>query len=80
MGSALLWSPFYAVADVVVRVRRAMGDSSIAADGFSQPYVAAVAYGSAVYGWLSLMLSVVIARRLFGEFTTSPQTARCRWR
>ena len=73
MGSALLWSPFYAVADAVVRVRRAMGDSSIAADGFSQPYVAAVAYGSAVYGWLSLMLSVVIARRLFGEFTTSPQ-------
>jgi hypothetical protein len=73
MGSALLWSPFYAVADVVVRVRRAMGDSSIAADGFSQPYVAAVAYGSAVYGWLSLMLSVVIARRLFGEFTTSPK-------
>jgi hypothetical protein len=67
MGSALLWSPFYAVADVVVRVRRAMGDSSIAADGYSQPYVSAVAYGSAVYGWLSLMLSMVIARRLFGD-------------
>ena len=67
MGSALLWSPFYAVADVVVRVRRAMGDSSIAADGYSQPYVSAVAYGSAVYGWLSLVLSVVIARRLFGD-------------
>jgi hypothetical protein len=67
MGSALLWSPFYAVADVVVRVRRAMGDSSIAADGYSQPYVSAVAYGSAVYGWLSIVLSVVIARRLFGD-------------
>ena len=26
MGSALLWSPFYAVADAVVRARRAMGD------------------------------------------------------
>ena len=44
-----------------------MGDSSIAADGYSQPYVSAVAYGSAVYGWLSLMLSMVIARRLFGD-------------
>jgi preprotein translocase subunit SecG len=66
MGSALLWSPFYAVADLVVRVRRAMGDS-IAADGYSQPYVSAVAYGSAVYGWLSLVLSMVIARRLFAD-------------
>jgi hypothetical protein len=70
MGSALLWSPFYAVADVTVRVRRAMGDSSIAADGYSQPYVSAVAYGSAVYGWLSLMLSMAIARRLFGDGVT----------
>ena len=67
MGSALLWSPFYAVADVVVRARRAMGDSSIAVDGYSQPYVSAVAYGSAVYGWLSLVLSMMIARRLFGD-------------
>jgi hypothetical protein len=66
MGSALLWSPFYAVADVVVRVRRALGDP-IAADGYSQPYVSAVAYGSAVYGWLSLVLSMLIARRLFGD-------------
>jgi hypothetical protein len=70
MGSALLWSPFYAVADVVVRLRRAMGDSSIAADGYSQPYISAVAYGSAVYGWLSMVLSIVIARRLFGDRVT----------
>jgi hypothetical protein len=72
MGSALLWSPFYAVADVVVRARRAMGDSSIAADGYSQPYVSAVAYGSAVYGWLSLVLSMMIARRLFGDRVVTP--------
>jgi hypothetical protein len=67
LGSALLWSPFYAVADVVVRVRHAMGDTSIAADGYSKPYIAAVAYGSAVYGWLSLVLTMMIVRRLFGE-------------
>jgi hypothetical protein len=73
MGSALLWSPFYAVADVTVRVRRALGDSSIAADGYSQPYVSAVAYGSAVYGWLSLVVSMVIARRLFGDLTITPK-------
>ncbi len=64
IGAALLWSPFYAVADVVVHVRRALGDTSVEADGYSPPYIAAVAYGSAVYGWLSLVLSMLIARRV----------------
>jgi hypothetical protein len=66
MGSAVLWSPFYAVADVSVRVRRALG-ADVAADGYSAPYVAAVAYGSAVYGWLSLVVSLAIVRRVFND-------------
>jgi hypothetical protein len=65
MGSAVLWSPFYGVADVIVRVRRAMG-ASIEADGYAQPYVSAVAYGSATYGWLALALSLLIVRRVLG--------------
>jgi hypothetical protein len=65
IGPALLWSPFYAAADVIVHLRRAMGDP-IAADGYSPPYIASVSYGSAVYGWLSLVLSLLIVRRLFG--------------
>ena len=33
-------------------------------DGFSKPYVAAVAYGSAVYGFLALVLAILCAQRL----------------
>src|SRR5690349_4735239 len=67
IGSALLWSPFYAVADAVVHVRRWMGDVMLTADGYSAPYISAVAYGSAVYGWLSLVLSLLIVRRLLPD-------------
>ena len=58
IGCAILWTPFYAVGHVMAR---ASGD---AADGFSKPYVAAVAYGSAVYGFAAIVLSMVSARRL----------------
>jgi hypothetical protein len=60
IGSALLWSPFYAAADLFTRV------SGGTADGFSPPYVAAVAYGSAVYGFIAILLSSAAARRLAG--------------
>lgn len=66
IGSALLWAPMYGVADLGVRVARAAG-SSVAADGFSGPYLAAVAYGSALYGFLAVLLSVFVARRIVGQ-------------
>ena len=57
MGCAILWLPFYAVADGIVRT------TGIAeADGFSKPYVRAVAYGSAFYGFLAVLLSIRAAR------------------
>jgi hypothetical protein len=65
IGSAILWSPFYAVADAGVRMARAFG-SSVEADGFSRPYISAIAYGSAVYGFLALVLSAIAAQRLAG--------------
>jgi hypothetical protein len=65
IGSALLWAPFYAVADAGVRIARAFG-SGVAADGFSRPYISAVAFGSAVYGFLALVLSAIAARRIVG--------------
>ena len=71
IGSALLWSPFYAVADVSVRLRRAAGSDG-AADGFSRPYIAAVAYGSALYGFLAVLLTISAARRLLGDDLASP--------
>jgi hypothetical protein len=61
IGSALLWAPFYAVADAGVRVARLAG-ATVAADGYSRPYVAAVAYGSAVYGFLALLLAMHASR------------------
>ena len=70
MGSALLWSPFYAIADAGVRVARMFG-SAIPADGFSRPYIAAITYGSALYGFLAIVLSAMAARRLVGGGATS---------
>jgi hypothetical protein len=66
MGCAILWSPFYAAADVSVRAARAMG-RRVEADGYSRPYVAAVAYGSAFYGFAAILLSIAAARRVTGN-------------
>ena len=57
MGCAILWAPFYAAADLTVR---ATGIAD--ADGFSKPYVRAVAYGSAFYGFLAILLSIRACR------------------
>lgn len=66
IGSALLWAPMYGVADLGVRIARATG-STVEADGFSRPYLAAVTYGSAFYGFLAVLLSAFVARRLTGD-------------
>lgn len=65
MGCAILWSPFYAVADLWARGLRAAG-RDIAVDGYSRPYVSAVAYGSAFYGFAAIVLAIRAARRLVG--------------
>ncbi|NQW03744.1 MAG: hypothetical protein HQ485_06920 [Acidobacteria bacterium] len=57
IGPALLWAPFYAVGHIVA------GVTGAPQDGYSQPYITAVAYGSAVYGWLAIFLSAAIAHR-----------------
>jgi hypothetical protein len=60
IGSAVLWAPFYAVAHLWARM------GSAEADGYSRPYLLAVAVGSAVYGWLALLLATSIARTVVG--------------
>lgn len=62
IGAAILWAPFYAVADVWTR---ATGRAE--ADGFSQPYISAVAYGSAFYAFLAILLSIRAARSVLGD-------------
>ena len=63
VGSALLWAPFYAAADAGVRLARAAG-STVAADGYSAPYISAICIGSAVYGLLALLFAWCAARRV----------------
>lgn len=65
IGCAVLWAPFYALADIWTRVAQARG-SDVEANGFSQPYIAAVAYASALYGFLAVLLSIGAARRVTG--------------
>jgi hypothetical protein len=66
MGCAILWSPFYAIADLSARAMKAAG-RDVAVDGYSRPYVSAVAYGSAFYGFCAIVLSIAAARRLLGS-------------
>jgi hypothetical protein len=65
IGPAILWLPFYAAADAGVVIARANG-SLIVRDGYSWPYLAAVCYGSALYGFLAVLLSARLAERLTG--------------
>ena len=61
LGSAVLWAPFYAVGHVVATATGAP------TDGFSRPYITAVAWGSAVYSFLAVLLSAAAARRVVGR-------------
>lgn len=70
LGCAILWSPFYAVGDLSARAMRAAG-REVAVDGFSQPYVSAVAYGSAFYGFATIVLAIGAARRIVGRYAMS---------
>lgn len=60
-GSALLWAPFFGVAHVAALL------TGQPADGFSQPYISAVTYGSAFYAILAIAISAAIARQLIGR-------------
>lgn len=62
LGTAVLWSPFYLTAHGGVLLARALGQD-VAADGLSRPYVAAACYGSAVWGFLGLLLVHSALRR-----------------
>lgn len=78
IGCAILWAPFYAVGDAVARARHAAG-ASIPIDGFSGPYIAAVAYGSAVYGFLAVLISIRVAERLLGTGRGATAAALAVW-
>jgi hypothetical protein len=62
VGPAILWAPFLLLAHGAVLLARAAG-SSVAADGFSAPYRIAMAFATALYGFLGLLLSFRLASK-----------------
>jgi hypothetical protein len=66
VGPAILWSPFLLIAHSSVLLARAMR-SQVAADGFSAPYRIAMALGTALYGFLGVLLALRIAREYVDE-------------
>jgi hypothetical protein len=66
VGPAMLWAPFLIIAHLSVLIWDALG-GHIAADGFSTPYLAAMALGTAVYGFLGLLFSFSLARKYVRE-------------
>ncbi|HYF64132.1 MAG TPA: hypothetical protein VD886_15020, partial [Herpetosiphonaceae bacterium] len=73
VGSAMLWSPFYVLADGLVRLGNALGGAT-PADGYSQPYLTAVCVGAAFYTLLGLILSYRLARRWVGGWAATLAT------
>src|SRR5205807_5506870 len=66
VGPALLWAPFLLVAHGIVHLSNAYG-AHIPADGFSFPYLLAMALGTAIYGFLGLLFSYSLARKYVEE-------------
>lgn len=66
VGPAILWSPFLLVAHMCVLAYDRVG-GHIAADGYSRPYRMAMALGTAVYGFLALLISFGLARKFVAE-------------
>ena len=66
VGPAILWTPFLLVAHAGVLLARAFG-SGIPADGFSAPYRIAMAFATAFYGFLGLLLAFRLARHYLEE-------------
>jgi hypothetical protein len=66
VGPAMLWAPVLIVLHAAVRVVDHFG-AHIRADGYSRPYLLAMALTTAGYGFLGLWLSFCIARKYFGE-------------
>ncbi len=66
VGPAILWAPFLLTAHAGVLLARTLG-SHVAADGFSAPYRLAMAFGTALYGFLGLLLAYRLARKYVNE-------------
>jgi len=66
VGPAILWSPFLVAAHAGVLLYDHAG-GRVPADGFSRPYRVAMAFGTAFYGFLGVLISFRLGRRWVSE-------------
>ena len=66
VGPAILWAPALLVVHEAVLIVSHLG-VHVSADGYSRPYLLAMAFTTAFYGFLSLFLAFQIARKYFEE-------------
>lgn len=78
VGPAILWAPFLILAHCFVMIARALG-SQVAPNGFSGPYRYAMAFGTASYGFLALLLSFRLARKYVGILWSFVATIAVWW-
>jgi hypothetical protein len=62
IGPAILWSPFLITAHLAVLAYDSLG-GHVPADGYSRPYVTAMALGTALYGFVALWISFRLASK-----------------
>lgn len=65
IGCAILWAPFFALADLYVKLTHSNPD-----DGFAFPYILMICIASALYGFLGFLLQYRIARKFFGDWNS----------
>jgi hypothetical protein len=66
VGPAILWAPFLLCVHAAVLIARAVG-THVSADGFSLPYLFAMAIGTLLYGFLALLISFRVACQFVAE-------------
>jgi hypothetical protein len=66
IGPAMLWAPFLLLAHAGVLIARALG-AHVMADGYSLPYLFAMAFATLLYGFAALLLSYRVACRFVAE-------------
>jgi len=66
VGPAIAWIPFFAVGHLMALAGRALG-LGWTVDGFSEPYVVWIGFGSALSGLVTLLLGHDLVQRLWGR-------------
>jgi hypothetical protein len=65
IGCAILWAPFFGAADLYVKLT-----GRVPADGFSFPYILAICFASAFYGFLGFTLQYRMLREFFSKWVS----------